>query len=51
MQQASNDRRPLTLAMSDDDFSTVGGSSVATSSVAGLTAPGPSIPSKPAPRL
>jgi subtilisin family serine protease len=38
MQQASNDRRPLTLAMSGDAPSTVGGSSVATSSMAGLTA-------------
>ena len=38
MQQASNDRRPLTLAMSGDDPSTVGGSSVATSSMAGMTA-------------
>ena len=38
MQQASNDRRPLTLAMSGDGPSTVGGSSVATSSMAGLTA-------------
>ena len=38
MQQTSNDRRPLTLAMSGDDPSTVGGSSVATSSMAGLTA-------------
>ena len=38
MQQSSNDRRPLTLAMSGDVPSTVGGSSVATSSMAGLTA-------------
>ena len=38
MQQSSNDRRPLTLAMSGDAPSTVGGSSVATSSMAGLTA-------------
>ena len=38
MQQTSNDRRPLTLAMSGDDPSTVGGSSVATSSMAGMTA-------------
>ena len=38
MQQTGNDRRPLTLAMSGDDPSTVGGSSVATSSMAGLTA-------------
>lgn len=38
MQRASNDRRPLTLAMSGDAPSTVGGSSVATSSMAGLTA-------------
>ena len=38
MQQAGNDRRPLTLAMSGDDPSTVGGSSVATSSMAGMTA-------------
>ncbi|GAA3947840.1 S8 family serine peptidase [Hymenobacter algoricola] len=38
MQRASNDRRPLTLAMSGDAASTVGGSSVATSSMAGMTA-------------
>jgi len=38
MQRTSVDRRPLTLAMSGDDPSTVGGSSVATSSMAGLTA-------------
>ena len=38
MQQSSNNRRPLTLAMSGDVPSTVGGSSVATSSMAGLTA-------------
>ena len=38
MQQSSNDRRPLTLAMSGDAPSTVGGSSVATSSMAGMTA-------------
>ncbi|MCB2410088.1 S8 family peptidase [Hymenobacter lucidus] len=38
MQRTSNDRRPLTLAMSGDAPSTVGGSSVATSSMAGMTA-------------
>ena len=38
MQKISNDLRPLTLAMSGDAPSTVGGSSVATSSMAGLTA-------------
>lgn len=38
MQQASNDRRSLTLAMSGDAPITVGGSSAATSSMAGLTA-------------
>jgi subtilisin family serine protease len=38
MQRTSIDRRPLTLAMSGDAPSTVGGSSVATSSMAGLTA-------------
>ena len=38
MQQASNDRRSLTLAMSGDAPNTVGGSSAATSSMAGLTA-------------
>jgi subtilisin family serine protease len=38
MQKTSNDRRPLTLAMSGDAPSTIGGSSVATSSMAGLTA-------------
>lgn len=38
MQRTSVDRRPLTLAMSGDAPATVGGSSVATSSMAGLTA-------------
>ena len=38
MQQSSNARRPLTLAMSGVDPSTVGGSSVATSSMAGMAA-------------
>ncbi|MBD2716878.1 S8/S53 family peptidase [Microvirga sp. STR05] len=38
MQRTSVDRRPLTLAMSGDAPSTVGGSSVATSSMAGMTA-------------
>ncbi|RYU80487.1 S8 family peptidase [Hymenobacter persicinus] len=38
MQRTSNDRRPLTLAMSGDAASTVGGSSVATSTMAGMTA-------------
>ncbi|QNH60539.1 S8 family peptidase [Hymenobacter sediminicola] len=38
MQRTSIDRRPLTLAMSGDAPSTVGGSSVATSSMAGMTA-------------
>ena len=38
MQRTSNDRRPLTLAMSGDAPSTVGGSSVATSSMAGMAA-------------
>ncbi|TGE13896.1 S8 family peptidase [Hymenobacter elongatus] len=38
MQRTSIDRRPLTLAMSGDAPSTVGGSSVATASMAGLTA-------------
>ena len=38
MQRSSVDRRPLTLAMSGDAPATVGGSSVATSSMAGLTA-------------
>ncbi|PJJ60264.1 S8 family peptidase [Hymenobacter chitinivorans] len=38
MQRTSNDRRALTLAMSGDAPSTVGGSSVATSSMAGMAA-------------
>jgi len=38
MQRSSNDRRPLTLAMSGDAPSTVGGSSVATASMAGMAA-------------
>ncbi|UOQ51502.1 S8 family peptidase [Hymenobacter cellulosivorans] len=38
MQRTSNDRRPLTLAMSGDAPSTVGGSSVATASMAGMAA-------------
>ncbi|MBT9392436.1 S8/S53 family peptidase [Hymenobacter sp. NST-14] len=38
MQRASNNRRPLTLAMSGDAPSTVGGSSVATASMAGMAA-------------
>ena len=38
MQRSANDRRPLSLAMSGDVPSTVGGSSVATASMAGLTA-------------
>ncbi|HEX8427862.1 S8/S53 family peptidase [Hymenobacter sp.] len=38
MQRSSNDLRALTLAMDGDDPSTVGGSSVATSSMAGMTA-------------
>jgi subtilisin family serine protease len=38
MQRTSNDRRPLTMAMSGDAPSTVGGSSVATSTMAGMTA-------------
>jgi subtilisin family serine protease len=38
MQRTSNDLRALTLAMDGDAPSTVGGSSVATSSMAGMTA-------------
>jgi subtilisin family serine protease len=38
MQRSANDRRPLTLAQSGDLPSTIGGSSVATASMAGLTA-------------
>jgi len=38
MQKTSNDRRPLSLAQSGDAPSTVGGSSVATASMAGMTA-------------
>ncbi|TGE28747.1 S8 family peptidase [Hymenobacter metallicola] len=38
MQRTSNDRRPLSLAMSGDAPSTVGGSSVATASMAGMAA-------------
>ena len=38
MQRTANDRRPLTLAMSGDAPSTVGGSSVATASMAGMAA-------------
>ncbi|UOQ70744.1 S8 family peptidase [Hymenobacter cellulosilyticus] len=38
MQRNSNDRRALTLAMSGDAPSTVGGSSVATASMAGMAA-------------
>ncbi|MCC2544970.1 S8/S53 family peptidase [Hymenobacter sp. BT175] len=38
MQRTAVDRRPLTLAMSGDAPATVGGSSVATASMAGMTA-------------
>jgi subtilisin family serine protease len=38
MQRTGNDQRALTLAMSGDAPSTVGGSSVATSSMAGMAA-------------
>ncbi|UYZ64216.1 S8/S53 family peptidase [Hymenobacter weizhouensis] len=38
MQKASNDRRPLTLAQDGDEPATVGGSSVATASMAGMAA-------------
>ena len=38
MQRGANDRRPLTLAQDGDAPSTVGGSSIATASMAGFTA-------------
>ena len=38
MEKASNERHPLSLDMDSDDPSTVGGSSVATASVAGIAA-------------